>query len=114
MIDRGCSLGRRAALIDDPRARDMHFTSLNEFLDISTDMFMFPMIAVFAAFECVLISERTQVGLAAARTRSSQLGRPKALTLVQSRRAQELIKSRPARDIAVQVGVHPKTLRMAL
>lgn len=116
-LDRlGRSLGHLVSLMNDLRGRGVHFASLNEHIDTgtSTGMFMFHMIAALAEFERALISERTRAGLAAARTRGSQLGRPKALTLEQLGHAQKLIQSHSADHVAAQFGVHPKTLRVAL
>ncbi|WP_419739227.1 recombinase family protein [Ruegeria sp.] len=62
--------------------RNIGFRSLTEAIDTvsSTGKLCFHMMAALAEFERNLISERTKAGLAAARSRGKQLGRPRKIT----------------------------------
>ncbi|KWE29661.1 DNA resolvase [Burkholderia territorii] len=116
-LDRlGRSLGHLVRLMNDLRAREISFVSLNEMIDTrsSTGMFMFHMIAALAEFERALVSERTRAGLEAARRRGSRLGRPRAMSPDQIEYAQSLTQAHSLEDIAKQFQVHPRTLRAAL
>ncbi|KVD50098.1 DNA resolvase [Burkholderia sp. ABCPW 11] len=116
-LDRlGRSLSQLVILMNDLRNRSVNFASLNESIDTNTPtgMFMFHMIAALAEFERALISERTKAGLAAARSRGSKLGRPRALTAYELAEAEHLLKTYPETFVAEHFNVHVKTLRSAL
>ena len=64
--------------VDDLKVRGIHLVSLEERLDTSSAAgeFVFHVFGAIAHFEARLISERTRDGLAAARKRGRQPGRP--------------------------------------
>lgn len=116
-LDRlGRSLSHLLALINDFRARGIHFASLTELIDTGTPtgMFTFHMIAALAEFERALISERTRAGVAAARERGKLLGRPRALDDAQMREARVLLRELPEAEVAIRFRVHHRTLRKRL
>lgn len=116
-LDRlGRSLSHLLALINDFRARGIHFASLTELIDTGTPtgMFTFHMIAALAEFERALISERTRAGVAAARDRGKRLGRPRALDDAQVREARVLLRELPESEVAIRFRVHHRTLRKRL
>ena len=83
-LDRlGRSLRHLIAVVTDLAERGIGFKSLQEHLDTTTSSgkLMFHMFGALAEFERDLIRERTQAGLAAARARGKQGGRPKAAAL---------------------------------
>ncbi len=73
--------------------RDIGFQSLQESIDTTTPggQLVFHIFAALAEFERALIRERTQAGLAAARTRGRLSGRPRRLTPEQVRMAQQMV-----------------------
>ncbi len=78
-LDRlGRSLSHLILLVGDLENRGIAFRSLSEAIDTSTasGRLQFHMMGALAEFERALISERTKAGMAAARTRGVQLGRP--------------------------------------
>lgn len=82
-LDRlGRSLSHLVEVVGNLGRKNVEFVSLTENLDTrsSTGMLMFHMIAALAEFERALISERTRAGMAAARARGAQIGRPRRLS----------------------------------
>ncbi len=78
-LDRlGRSLSHLISLVNDLEKRGIAFKSLSEAIDTSTagGRLQFHMMGALAEFERALISERTKAGMAAARLRGVQLGRP--------------------------------------
>ncbi|KAB2654921.1 recombinase family protein [Brucella tritici] len=89
-LDRlGRSLSGLVQLIDQLGKREVHFRSVMENIDTSSPggRLMFHMMAALAEFERALISERTRAGLNEARSQGKLIGRPKALTEADVRRA---------------------------
>lgn len=89
-LDRlGRSLSGLVQLIDQLGKRQVHFRSVMENIDTSSPggRLMFHMMAALAEFERALISERTRAGLNEAKAQGKLIGRPKALTEADIRRA---------------------------
>jgi DNA invertase Pin-like site-specific DNA recombinase len=111
-------LGRSLAhLIETVRGleqRGVSFRSLTEQIDTTTSggKLIFHVFGALAEFERDLIRERTQAGLAAARARGRNGGRPKALSERQVAMAQKLYadKSNTVADICKTLGVSRATL----
>lgn len=66
------------SLVEEFHARSVEFVSLQDAIDTSTaqGQFFFTIIAAFSELERSLIVERTNEGIAAARSRGVRLGRP--------------------------------------
>ena len=82
-LDRlGRSLKELVTLVTGFQEQGIHFVSLQDHLDTTTAQgrLMFNLFASLAEFERDLIRERTNAGLAAARARGRQGGRPKGLS----------------------------------
>ena len=83
-IDRlGRSLRHLVETVNLFKEKGIHFHSVSDGFvlnDSATGQLMFNIFAAFAQFERDLISERTRVGLAAARARGRVGGRPKGLS----------------------------------
>lgn len=94
------------------------FRSLQEAIDTTTatGKLTFHIFAALAEFERDLVRERTNAGLAAARRRGTQLGRPRALTAQQVQMAEAMMADPglSTRQIAEQLGVHRSTLYRSL
>ena len=73
---------------------------------------VFGIFAALAEFECELIRERTQAGVAAARARGRTGGRKFALTKAQVRLTQAAMKNRDTSvsDLAAELGTKPVTV----
>lgn len=99
-------------------ARKVDLKILMQGIDTSTSAgkMMFHMLAAIAEFERDLISERTREGLAAARARGKQGGRPAKLSPAQLRTARQLYEARDqtVAEIAAQFNVSRNTLYSAL
>lgn len=118
-LDRlGRSLFELLKLIRDLNERGVEFRSLSESLDTSTPggRLLLHVLASMAEFERSLISERTKAGMAAARSRGSQIGRRPAMTDDQRRDAREAIAngSTSVQAVAEKHGIHPRTLLRTL
>ncbi len=101
--------------LDDFRAKQVDFVSMNDGIDTSTPAgrFTFTVIAGVAELERELIRERTIAGVAAARRRGSILGRPRvAFDLDAARRLRDEGKS--IREIATTLGINPTTVHRGL
>lgn len=98
-LDRlGRSLKELIETVTDLAARGIELKSLKENIDTTTPTgkFMFHVMAALTEFERDLISERTQAGLEAARTRGRKGGRPavtKKMSVANLERARELYTS---------------------
>lgn len=82
-LDRlGRSLKDLLNIVNDLHSRGIHFQSLQEGFDTNTHggKLVFHIFGALAEFEKELIKERTKAGLAAARARGRQGGRPLKLT----------------------------------
>jgi len=76
---------------------------------------IFGILAIMAQFERELIGERAKAGLAAAKRRGVQLGRPPLLSPFQVDEARKMIAAgKLRREVAELLGVSPLTLRRAL
>jgi DNA invertase Pin-like site-specific DNA recombinase len=95
------SLQDLIATVADLRRRDAGFKSLHEALDTTTPhgRMVFHVFAALAEFIRELIVEGTHEGLAAARARGVQLGRPPAMTPEKIRHARALL-TRPDESIS--------------
>lgn len=79
-LDRvGRSTVQLLQLLEECQAKGVEFVSLNQQIDTTTPAgrLMFTMIAAFAEFERAMTRERVALGLAAARAKGKQLGRPR-------------------------------------
>lgn len=118
-LDRlGRSLFELLKLIRNLNERGVEFRSLSESLDTSTPggRLLLHVLASMAEFERSLISERTKAGMAAARSRGSQIGRRPAMTGAQRQDARQALASGSAtvEAIAKKHGIHPRTLLRTL
>lgn len=95
-------------------AAGVGFLSLTEAIDTTTagGRLIFHLFASLAEFERNLIRDRTQAGLAAARARGRNGGRPKALAAAQQALAVDLYRQRrhTIAEICTAVGVSRPTL----
>lgn len=85
-LDRlGRSMRHLIELTSAFEAKGVGFRSLSDAIDTSTagGKLYFHLMGAFAEFERNLISERTKAGMAAAKARGVQMGRPKKLTRAQ-------------------------------
>ena len=92
-LDRlGRSLSQLIALMTQLEERTVGFRSLTEQIDTTTSggRLIFHIFGALAEFERNLIRERTMAGLAAARARGRQGGRPKKLDVTKAAMAQQL------------------------
>ncbi|WP_072293479.1 recombinase family protein [Nitrosovibrio sp. Nv17] len=114
-LDRlGRSLKNLITILQDLESRDVRFRSISDSIDTgtSTGKLLFHMLGAIAEFEAALVSERTKIGLQAARKRGKKLGRPRCLTARQVRQA-ELMRTRENlsfADIALRLNVGRTTL----
>jgi DNA invertase Pin-like site-specific DNA recombinase len=99
--------------------RGIELRSLKENIDTTTPTgkFMFHIIGAMAEFERDVISERTQAGLEAARTRGRRGGRPKAILKIEPRnlaRAKELYaaKNNTIAEIMQMTGFKSRNLAL--
>jgi DNA invertase Pin-like site-specific DNA recombinase len=109
-LDRlGRSLRHLIDTITELNARGVGFKSLTENIDTTTSggKLVFHIFGALAEFEREIIRERTQAGLASARTRGKVGGRPKALTPkeVQILRNMAADKSLTVADICKTLGI---------
>jgi DNA invertase Pin-like site-specific DNA recombinase len=89
-LDRlGRSLPHLIETVQELQKRGIGFKSLQESIDTTTSggKLIFHVFAALAEFERDLIRERTNAGLAAARARGRQGGRPRAMTEAQAQMA---------------------------
>ncbi len=118
-LDRvGRSLAHLIATIQDLQDQRVGFRSLQEQMDTTTPsgQLIFHILGALAEFECALIRERTQAGLAAARARGRMGGWPRSLSPDQVMMARDLL-SRPdmtGQRVADALHVSRATLYRAL
>ena len=90
------------------------FRSLTEAIDTTTPAgrMMMQMVGAFAEFERAMIRERTNAGLAAARSEGRVGGRPRKLSSRQREEAREMVTSgrKSAAEAARIFDVHPSTI----
>jgi len=114
-LDRlGRSLKQLLALIGELEEKKIGFRSLQESIDTTSSggRLVFHVFGALAEFERNLIRERTCAGLAAARARGRQGGRPKALAEEQRQLAVKLYHQRelPVKTICQTLGISKPTL----
>jgi DNA invertase Pin-like site-specific DNA recombinase len=117
-LDRlGRSLTELVAVVMDLQKRGVEFVSLQDKIDTSTAQgrLMLNLFGSFAEFERDLIRERTNAGLAAARARGRQGGRPKglskeALSKAEAAKTLYLEKSKTVGEIGKLLGVGRATV----
>jgi DNA invertase Pin-like site-specific DNA recombinase len=118
-LDRlGRSLKHLVATVSDLGDRGVGFRSLTEAIDTTTagGKLLFHIMGALAEFERQLIVERTQAGLAAARARGRQGGRPRKVDDAKVALIRQLYDSREhsVDAIASMVGVGRTTVYRAL
>lgn len=114
-LDRlGRSLRNLIALIDDLAVNEVGFKSLTEAIDTTTagGKLIFSIFGALAEFERSLIRERTMAGLAAARARGRNGGRPPKMTPEKIELAKKLYmeKTHTVEEIGNLLGVTRKTI----
>ena len=118
-LDRlGRSLAHLIAVEASLKAGGIGFYSVTEAIDTTTavGMLLFHILGAVAQFERTLIVERTCAGMAAARTRGAEIGRPKKLPEDLISEAGALVAAGAAsiQELAGEYGVAPITLARAL
>lgn len=118
-LDRlGRSLSHLIDITNELAARNVGFRSLSEAIDTTTasGRLLFHVMGALAEFERALISERTMAGMAAARARGAEIGRPRKLSDADIADAERLIEagSVSIEELALSAGVAPITLARAL
>jgi DNA invertase Pin-like site-specific DNA recombinase len=113
-LDRlGRSLAHLIETVQELQDRGVHFRSLQEQLDTATSggKLVFHVFGALAEFEHDLIKERTMAGLAAARARGRQGGRPRKLGLDKLRQLRTLAadKTNSVRSICQTLGISKGT-----
>jgi len=104
-------------LLNNLHERKVEFKSLTEGIDTTNAMgrFYFTMSSALAQLERDRLIERTRAGLAAAKARGRNGGRPAKLTLEQVQMAKGLLETgKPLRDVAKAFGVGRTTLYRSL
>ncbi|GAB2939208.1 recombinase family protein [Rhodococcus aerolatus] len=113
-LDRlGRSLPHLIETVRGLESRGVGFRSLQESIDTTTPggRLVFHVFASLAEFERDLIRERTHAGLAAARARGRNGGRPTVMTPAKARQARKMMKDgTPLGEVAAVVGVSRSTL----
>ncbi len=101
--------------LDDFRVRGIDFVSLQDNIDTSTPTgrLAFAIIGAVAEMEREMNRERTRSGIAAARRRGAQIGRPRVRVDVKAAR-QLLVEGLSIRAVAKRLGVGASTLTRAL
>lgn len=101
--------------LDDFRVRGIDFVSLQDNIDTSTPTgrLAFAIVGAVAEMEREMNRERTRSGIAAARRRGAQIGRPRVRVDVKVAR-QLLAQGTSIREAAKQLGVGASTLTRAL
>lgn len=112
------SLRNALDLLEELEVRGVEFVSLTEAIDTTTPIgkAMYQLRGVFSELERSLISERTRAGMAAARARGAQIGRPPKLSEDQVDAVRERLDSgvSTVASEADKLGVAPLTLNRAL
>ena len=117
-LDRlGRSLSHLVEVLKTIEAKGAGFVSLNEAIDTTSagGRLVFHMMAALAEFERALIVERTQAGLAAAKSRGVKLGPKRKLTPRQIEHGRSLLTSgETGHAVAQSLGVSRATLYRAI
>ncbi len=116
-LDRlGRSLPHLISVIQQLQAHGIGFRSLSEQMDTTTagGQLIFHIFGALAEFERALIRERTQAGLAAARSRGRVGGRHPKLTRDQIEMARQLLATRSAAEVAEALHVSRATVYRAI
>ena len=114
-LDRlGRSVKNLTTLLHDLNSRGVCFRSISDGIDTGTPTgkLLFHMLGAIAEFEAALVSERTKIGLQAAKQRGKRLGRPRRLDAHQIRQA-ELLRTHDKlsyEEVAAQLKVGRTTL----
>lgn len=111
------SLPHLLETMESLRTRDVGFHSLQEQIDTTSagGRFYLHMLAALAEFEREMIRDRTKAGMAAAKRRGVQIGRPAKLSAFQVTEVRSMIEAGRSRtDIASLFNVSTLTLRRAL
>ncbi len=92
----GRSLSHLIQAVEEMKNRGVEFMSIVDAFDTSTPngRFFFHIVGAVAELEKDIIRERTMAGLAAARARGHNGGRPKSMNDSQEKRCQELSKNK--------------------
>lgn len=105
-------------LVEGLAERGIDFRVLTDGIDTTTSAgrFLFHVLAAMAQMERDLIRERTKAGLASARARGRNGGRPTKLTEKQKAHARKLLADRgnTIKDVASMLGVSRNTIYRAL
>lgn len=112
-LDRlGRSLQHLIATVDDLRARGIGFRSLIENLDTTTPSgkFLFHIFGALAEFEREILRERVNAGMAAARARGKELGRPRRMNASTIETARHLLKEFDVGHVCRTLNVSRATL----
>ncbi|MCB9266049.1 MAG: recombinase family protein [Lewinellaceae bacterium] len=116
-LDRwGRSLADLITSLQDLNALGVGFVSITEALDLTTPSgkAMAGMLAVFAEFERDMLRERVKAGIAHARSKGKQHGRPKTASL-KAEKIRELYKEGYNKSkIAEKLGISRTSVRRAL
>lgn len=118
-LDRlGRSVKNLTTILHDLDSRGVCFRSISDGIDTGTPTgkLMFHMLGAIAEFEAALVSERTKIGLQAAKQRGKRLGRPRRLEAHQVRQA-ELLRTcddLTCADVAARFKVGRTTLWRSL
>ncbi|MBN7314763.1 resolvase [Mycobacteroides abscessus subsp. massiliense] len=111
------SLKNLLELVESLSNSGIHLRSLTEAIDTSSasGRLILSVFGALAEFERSLIIERTQAGLAAARSRGAKIGRPTAMTAGQVEQARTLVGAgHRVGDVARTLGVGRSTLYRVL
>ena len=113
-VDRlGRSLQDLIAFLGEMHAKEVDLYLHQQGLDTSTpaDKALFQMLGVFGEFERAMIRERVNAGLARARAKGVQLGRPRVPEDVEAAIRAGLASGMGIRKVAAQVGVGTSTVQ---
>ena len=116
-LDRlGRSLSHLMAVVEQLHQQGIGFRSLSEQMDTTTagGQLIFHIFGALAEFERALIRERTQAGLAAARSRGRVGGRRPKLSPDQIEMARQLLATRSAAEVAEALHVSRATVYRAI
>lgn len=107
------SLAHLAEIVSELRAREVDLLVLEDCIDTrgAAGPAYFHLLTVLGAFEKQTTRERTQTGLAEARGRGSELGRPQKLTARQKKDiCRRLARGEPGTGVARHYGVSTATI----
>jgi len=116
-LDRwGRSLADLVVTLQELSALGVGFVSLTEALDLTTPTgrAMAGLLAVFAEFEREILRERVKAGLAQARQKGRQLGRPRSAALLEPQVRQLLAQKLSQAEIARRLSIGRTSVRRIL